>query len=83
VTGLGGLAGVILGGGALLALQRSLGVHLASLEVAVVWPTTTELVLAGLGGVGLASCVGLAGAVWPAWRLSRQEPYELVRGEAP
>ena len=33
VTSAGGVAGVVLGGAALLALQRSLGYHLASLDV--------------------------------------------------
>jgi putative ABC transport system permease protein len=81
VTGAGGVAGVVLGAGALLALQRSLGFHLARLDVPFVWPAAPMLLLHGLVGVGLASCVGLAGALVPAWRLSRQEPYDLVRGE--
>jgi putative ABC transport system permease protein len=82
VTGAGGVVGVVLGASALLALQRSLGYRLASLDVPFVWPAAPALLLHGLVGVGLASCVGLAGALVPAWRLSRREPYELVRAEA-
>jgi putative ABC transport system permease protein len=81
VTSAGGIAGVVLGAGVLLALQRSLGFHLARLDVPFVWPTAPELLLHALVGVGLASCVGLAGALVPAWRLTRQQPYDLVRGE--
>jgi putative ABC transport system permease protein len=79
-TSVGGIGGIVLGAGALLALQRSLGYHLTSLDVPFVWPTALALLLHALAGVGLASCVGLMGALVPAWRLSRQEPYELVRG---
>ena len=81
VTSVGGVAGVVLGAAALLALQRSFGYHLASLEVPLAWPAAPALLLYGLCGVGLASCLGLAGALLPAWRLSRREPYELVRRE--
>ena len=80
-TSAGGIGGVILGGSVLLALQRSFGYYLANLDVPFVWPAASALLLHGLAGVGLASCVGLAGALVPAWRLSRQEPYALVRGE--
>ncbi len=81
VTSVGGAMGVVLGCAALLALQRSFGYHLASLDVHLAWPSAPAVLLYGLGGVGLASCVGLAGALLPAWRLSRREPYELVRRE--
>lgn len=80
-TSAGGVGGVILGASVLLALQRSFGYYLASLDIPFVWPAASALLLHGLGGVALASCVGLAGALVPAWRLSRQEPYALVRGE--
>jgi putative ABC transport system permease protein len=82
-TSMGGAGGVVLGATALLVLQRSLGYHLASLDVPFVWPAAPVLLLYGLGGVGLASCVGLTGALLPAWRLSRREPYDLVRGDGP
>ena len=81
VTSAGGVAGVVLGAAALLALQRSFGYHLASLDVPLTWPSAPAVLFYGLGGVGLASCVGLAGALLPAWRLSRREPYELIRRE--
>jgi putative ABC transport system permease protein len=82
LTTLGGVAGVIAGGGVLLAVRRSLGFHLASLDVPLVWPPAALIVLAGASGVALASRLGLVGAVIPAWRLSRREPLELIRREA-
>ncbi len=81
LTSAGGIAGVIVGSVALLALQRSLGYHLASLDVPLAWPSAGALVAHGLITVGLAAGVGLAGALLPAWRLSRREPYELVRAD--
>jgi putative ABC transport system permease protein len=81
VTTAGGVGGVVFGGAALLALERSFGYRLASLDVPLAWPAPAALVVYGLGAVALASGVGLMGALLPAWRLSRREPYELVRGE--
>lgn len=81
VTGMGGVAGVVLGAAALLTLERSLGFRLASLDVLLAWPAPATFLLVALGAVAVASGVGLVGALVPAWRLSRQEPYALVRGE--
>jgi putative ABC transport system permease protein len=83
VTAAGGVAGVVLGGSALLTFRRTLGHSLASLDVPFAWPAAPAFLLYALAGVALASCVGLAGALVPAWKLSRQEPYDLVRGEGP
>jgi putative ABC transport system permease protein len=80
-TSLGGVCGVILGSGVLLLLQRSLGYHLESLTVPFVRPSPAAIALYALAGVGLATGVGLLGAAVPAWRVSRQEPYDLVRTE--
>jgi putative ABC transport system permease protein len=80
-TSLGGVCGVILGGSLLLLFQRSLGYHLENLNVPFVQPSPTAIGLYALAGVGLSCCVGLLGAFVPAWRVSRQEPYDLVRSE--
>jgi putative ABC transport system permease protein len=81
LTSAGGVAGVVSGSAALLALHRSFGYHLARLDVPLAWPSAGALVAHGLITVGLAAGVGLAGALLPAWRLSRREPYELVRAD--
>jgi len=80
-TILGGVCGIVLGGSLLLLFQRSLGFYLESVNVPLVRPAPVVIGLYALGGVVLASCVGLLGALVPAWRASRQEPYELVRTE--
>jgi putative ABC transport system permease protein len=80
-TSLGGVSGVVLGGSLLLLCQRSLGYYLESIQVPFVQPAPAALGLYALGGVVLASGVGLLGAWIPAWRISRQEPFELVRTE--
>jgi putative ABC transport system permease protein len=40
---------------------------------------TTGLI--ALACIVLASLIGVAGALYPAWRASRQEPYDLIRSE--
>jgi putative ABC transport system permease protein len=79
VTTLGGLGGLLLGTGLLLLYRRSLGYYLETVDVPVLWPAPGVVALTALGCGLLATCVGLVGAAVPAWRASRQEPYELVR----
>jgi len=81
VTSLGGAAGIVLGTGFLLLCRRSLGFTFESLGVPFAWPSPAAVALHALGGVALAAGVGLLGACLPAWRVSRQEPYQLVRTE--
>jgi putative ABC transport system permease protein len=80
-TGLGGICGALLGGGLLLLFERSLGHYLQSASVPLVRPGLAVLGLYALAGIALAACVGLVGAIVPAWRVSRQEVYDLVRAE--
>lgn len=79
VTTLGGLGGLLLGGGLLLLFQRSLGYYFETVSVPFLWPPPSVLALYALGCGLLAAGVGLVGAAAPAWRASRQEPYELIR----
>jgi putative ABC transport system permease protein len=79
VTTLGGLGGLLLGGGLLLLFQRSLGYYFETVGVPFLWPSASDLALYAVGSGVLAVGVGLAGATAPAWRVSRQDPYELVR----
>jgi putative ABC transport system permease protein len=80
VTTLGGLGGLLLGAGLLLAFQRSLGYWFETVGVPFRWPAPSVLALYALGCGLLAAVVGLVGAAVPAWRASRHEPFELIRG---
>jgi putative ABC transport system permease protein len=81
-TGLGGLVGVGFGAILLLAFRRSLGYRLEVMRVNFVWPTLGTTAAIAASCVLLAAAVGLLGAAVPAWRASRKDPYELIRGEA-
>ena len=79
VTTLGGLGGLLLGGGLLLLFQRSLGHYFETVGVPFLWPPIAVLAAYAVGCAVLAAGVGLVGAAVPAWRASREDPYELVR----
>ncbi len=79
VTTLGGLFGLLLGGGLLLLFQRSLGYYFETVGVPFLWPPPSILALYAVGCALLAAGVGVVGAGAPAWRVARQDPYDLVR----
>lgn len=79
-TGLGGLGGLLLGVVLLLVFQHTLWTYLESLEVPLVWPSATAIGLAAFGCLAVAVAVGPLGAMLPAWRLCRRDPYNLARG---
>ncbi len=81
-TGLGGLCGIILGGAALLLIERSMGFTFASRQVPFTWPPLGAVLQ--MGAVAVASCcaVGIGGALVPALQAIRREPYALVRGDS-
>lgn len=81
ITGLGGICGLAVGGVMLLVFQRSLGHYFETVNVPLVWPSYSGLAWYAAACVLLATVVGLLGAVIPAWRATRQEPYLLVRAE--
>jgi putative ABC transport system permease protein len=80
-TSLGGVCGVLLGAAALVVVQRSLGYAFASWQVPFTLPPVCDLITTGLVSVSLCGAVGILGALLPAWRSGRCEPYELVRAE--
>jgi putative ABC transport system permease protein len=80
-TALGGICGVILGAAGLLCLARSLGYYSENYQVPFTLPPLPDLAVSGLVSALLCCLVGVAGALLPAWRAGRREPYELVRGE--
>jgi putative ABC transport system permease protein len=80
-TGLGGLCGVALGGGLLLAFQRSLGYYFQTVNVPFLWPAGTSVAMLALACLLSSTVVGVLGAFVPALRAGRQEPYLLIQAE--
>jgi putative ABC transport system permease protein len=80
-TAAGGLAGVGLGLLLLRLYEHSLVYYLDDLGVPFVWLDTGTMSLIAVSCILLASVIGAAGALYPAWRASRREPYDLIRDE--
>src|SRR5262249_24339571 len=74
---LGGLGGLLLGVGLLLVFQHTLGGYLETLDVSLAWPSAATVGLAALSCLAVAVAVGPLGALLPAWRLCRHDPYSL------
>lgn len=82
VTGLGGLAGLVLGLAMLLAFARSVGFYFESLGVPFGWPPVPVLAATSLAVVVASAALGVAGALFPAWRVRQRDPFTLIHGEA-
>jgi putative ABC transport system permease protein len=80
-TGVGGLLGVALGVLMLRLFERSLVYYLEKLGVPFVWLDTPRTIAFAVGAVVLASVIGALGVLYPAWRASRRDAYDLVRSE--
>jgi len=80
-TALGGLLGVVVGAGLLVAFRRSVGYAFEMARVRFVWPPPAMIAAIAVGCVLLSAGIGLLGAAVPAWRAGRREPYGLIRGE--
>jgi putative ABC transport system permease protein len=80
-TGAGGLMGCIASVLLIRVYQHSLVYHLENLGIPFVWLNAGTMVSIALLCILLASLVGAAGALYPAWRASREEPYDLIRSE--
>jgi putative ABC transport system permease protein len=78
VTGLGGLAGLVLGTAALLAFARSLGFYFVLLGIVFSWPSATALGGAAVLALLLSAALGIVGALVPAWRVRRMSPDALI-----
>ena len=81
ITGLGGLLGIVLGFALLFGFARSLGFYFETLGVPFSWPAVE--VLAGICAavVAVSISLGIGGALYPAWRVRRLEPFALIHGE--
>ena len=62
--------------------ERSLVYYLENMGVPFAWLATPQVVAFALGAIALSSIIGALGALTPAWRASRRDPYDLVRGES-
>jgi putative ABC transport system permease protein len=80
-TALGGVMGCVLGVLLMRVYEHSLVYYLDRMGIPFVWLSTTAVGLIALACILLASLIGIAGALYPAWRASRQEPYDLIRSE--
>jgi putative ABC transport system permease protein len=80
-TAAGGVSGCVLGVLLMRAYEHSLVYHLESLGIPFVWLSTATTGLIAIACILLATLIGAAGALIPAWRASRQEPYDLIRSE--
>ena len=80
-TGIGGILGVVLGVLVMRLFERSLVYYLENVGVPFLWvdlPRTS--LFAGRHRARLA--IGVAGVLYPAWRASRRDAYDLVRSGA-
>jgi len=80
-TGAGGLLGVTLGVLVMRFFERSLVYYLDNIGVPFVWLDLPHTMVLAVMAVALASAIGALGALYPAWRASRRDAYDLVRGE--
>jgi putative ABC transport system permease protein len=80
-TGVGGLIGVVLGVLMMRLFERSLVYYLEKVGVPFVWVDTPRTIAFAAGAIVLASIIGPLGVLYPAWRASRRDAYDLVRSE--
>jgi putative ABC transport system permease protein len=80
-TGLGGVLGVIIGGLIMRFYEHSLIYYLERIGIPFIWLDGPRLAAFAGASVLLACVIGALGVLYPAWRASRRDPYDLVRGE--
>lgn len=80
-TGAGGALGVVLGVLVMRLYERSLVYYLENIGVPFVWLDGPRIVIVAVLAIVMASIIGALGSLYPAWRASRRDPYDLVRGE--
>jgi putative ABC transport system permease protein len=80
-TGVGGVLGVTLGVLVMRLYERSLVYYLENIGVPFVWLDLPHTVAFAAAAIVLAAAIGAVGALYPAWRASRRDAYDLVRGE--
>lgn len=81
-TGVGGLLGVVLGVLVMQSFERSLVYYLENVGVPFIWVDLSQTAAFAAGAIVLACAIGVLGVLYPAWRASRRDAYDLVRSEA-
>jgi putative ABC transport system permease protein len=81
-TGIGGILGVVLGVLVMRLFERSLVYYLENVGVPFLWVDLPRTVAFAGGAIVLACAIGVAGVLYPAWRASRRDAYDLVRSGA-
>lgn len=80
-TGIGGALGVVLGVLVMRLYERSLVYFLENIGVPFLWLDLPRMIAIAAVAVLLACLIGASGALYPAWRASLRDPYDLVRDE--
>ena len=80
-TAVGGLIGCVLGVLLLRIFEHSLVYYLDSVGVPFVWLDAASILLIALACIGATAAIGATGAFYPAWRASREQPFDLIRSE--
>ncbi len=80
-TGIGGVLGVVLGTLVMRLYEHSLVYYLEHIGVPFIWLDTPHTIAVAVAAIMLACIIGALGALYPTWRASRRDPYDLVRGE--
>jgi putative ABC transport system permease protein len=80
-TGGGGVIGVAFGVLLLRLFEHSLVYYLTQMGVPFLWLDRMNTIVVAVACVLGAALIGAIGALTPAWRVSRHDPYDLIRGE--
>jgi putative ABC transport system permease protein len=80
-TAIGGALGCLLGVVLMRIYEHSLVYYLDRMGVPFVWLDGRMIGAIAVVCVAFAALIGAAGALYPAWRASRSDPYDLIRAE--
>ncbi len=80
-TAVGGVLGCLVGVVLMRIYEHSLVYYLDRMGVPFVWLEGRVIGVIAAVCVGLAALIGAAGALCPAWRVSRSDPYDMIRAE--
>jgi len=80
-TGGGGAIGVAIGVLLLRLFEHSLVYNLTRIGAPFLWLDRMEAAFVAIACILGAALIGAVGALAPAWRVSRHDPYDLIRGE--
>ena len=80
-TTIGGALGCLTGTILLRLYEHSLVYHLTGLGIPFLWIDGLGVATIAVACILAATVMGTVGALYPAWRTSRHEPYDLIKGE--